>query len=105
VRKYKSRLLPTRFSVHTPVRYRAGDGGWHSGITESISTSEMLLRGDEALEPDTAVEMEVQLPAVRGEGAARVICRGRIVSRDVLPDAIESSIVMAATIARYRLDR
>lgn len=105
MRKYKSRLLPTRFSVHTPVRYRAGDGGWHSGITESISTSEMLLRGDEALEPDTAVEMEVQLPAVRGEGAARVICRGRIVSRDVLPDAIESSIVMAATIARYRLDR
>ena len=105
MRKYKSRLLPTRFSVHTPVRYRAGDGGWHSGITESISTSEMLLRGDEALEPDTAVEMEVQLPAVRGEGAARVNCRGRIVSRDVLPDAIESSIVMAATIARYRLDR
>ena len=49
--------------------------------------------------------MEVQLPAVRGEGAARVICRGRIVSRDVLPDAMESSIVMAATIARYRFDR
>jgi hypothetical protein len=105
VRKLKRRLLPTRFSVHTPVRYRTADGGWYSGITESISTSEMLLRGDEPLEPDTAVEMEVQLPAVRGEGAARVICRGRIVSRDVLPDAIESSIVMAATIARYRIDR
>jgi hypothetical protein len=74
-------------------------------MTESISTSEMRLRGDEPLDPDTAVEMEVQLPAVRGEGAARVICRGRIVSRDVLPDAMESSIVMAATIARYRFDR
>ena len=74
-------------------------------MTESISKSGLLLRADGPLEPNTAIEMEVELPAVRGEEAARVICRGRIVRTDAGPETVELSTVMAATIARYRFDR
>ena len=87
------------------MRYRAADGCWHSGMTESISRSGVLLRVDESLEPSTAIEMEVELPAVRGEEPARLICRGRIVRSDAALETAESSTVIAATIARYRFDR
>jgi len=56
VRKRIGNLRPKYFSVHTPVRYRAADGRWHSGMTESISKSGVLLRGDEPLEENTAIE-------------------------------------------------
>ncbi|OLD17178.1 MAG: hypothetical protein AUJ01_09485 [Acidobacteria bacterium 13_1_40CM_3_65_5] len=86
------------------MRYRATDGRWHSGMTESISKSGVLLRVGKALEPNTAIEMEVEFPAVRGEEPARLICRGRIVRSDEAPETAESSTVIAATIARYRFD-
>lgn len=87
------------------MRYRAAHGRWHSGMTESMSKSGVLLRVDEPLEPNTAIEMEVELPAVRGEEPARLICHGRIVQNDNAWETAESSTVIAATIARYRFDR
>ena len=97
-------MRATRFPLQTPVRYRAADGRWRSGMTESISKSGVLLRVAKPLEPNTAIEMEVELPAVRGEEPARVICSGKIVRSGVAFDTTEPTIV-AATIARYRFDR
>lgn len=97
-------MRPTRFPLHTPVRYRGADGRWHSGITESISKSGMLLRVDAALKPDTAIEMELELPAVGGEQPARVICSGKIV-RSLASYGASDSTFIAATIAHYRFDR
>ena len=98
-------LRPKRYSLHTAVRFRAADGLWHSGVTESISKSGILLRAGESLEPDTPIEMELELPQVRGEDAAgRVICRGRVVRADDTSEAAGPGIV-AATIAQYHFTR
>ena len=104
-------LRPKRYPLHTAVRFRAADGLWHSGVTESISKSGILMRSDEALpddqpiEPDTPIEMELELPQVRGEDVAgRIICRGKVVRSDTLAGAAEPGIV-AATIAQYHFTR
>jgi len=73
-------------------------------MTESISTSGLLLRVDEPLEPNTAIEMVVELPAVSGEEPAHVVCRGRIVRAHAADQSAPGGVV-AATIARYRLAR
>jgi len=97
-------MRATRYPLHAPVRYRAANGRWRAGMTESMSRSGLLLRVDRPLEPNTKIEMEVELPAVRGEEPARVICSGRIVRRRPTIEMADSTIV-AATIARYRFDR
>jgi PilZ domain len=97
-------MRATRFPLHTPVRYRAVDGRWHSGMTESISKSGILLRVDAPLKPETAIEMELQLPAVGGEEPARVICSGKIV-RSLASFGASDATFIAATIAHYRFDR
>ena len=106
-------LRPKRYPLQTPVRFRGADGLWHSGITESISKSGILLRADDSvqpdmaieLEPDTPIELELELPQLRGEDAAgRVICRGRVVRSDAVEGAAEPGI-LAATIAEYHFTR
>ena len=97
-------MRATRYPLHAPVRYRAADGRWRAGMTESMGRSGLLLRVDKPMEPNTAIEMEVELPAVRGEVPARVICSGKIVGRAAAFGMPDSTIV-AATIARYRFDR
>src|SRR5262245_43045174 len=98
-------LRPQRYPLHTPVRFRGADGQWHSGITESVSKSGILLRADQSPLPDTPIEMELELPQVRGEETAgRVICRGRVVSSDTMCDEPRPGIV-AATIAQYHFRR
>ena len=73
-------------------------------MTESISRSGLLLRVDEPLELNTAIEMVVELPAVAGEEPARVTCRGRIVRAKTGGEQAPGAIV-TARIARYRFDR
>jgi hypothetical protein len=97
-------MRATRFPLHAPVRYRAANGRWRSGMTESISKSGMLLRVAAPLKPNTAIEMEVELPAVGGEAPARVICSGRIVRSSASVDTRDATFV-AATIARYHFNR
>ena len=98
------RTRPTRFSLHAVVRYRADDGRWHHGTTESISKSGLLLRADQPIQPETPIELEVELPPVRGEKPARLWCRGRTV-RAFESDEGQSGAVVAVTIGQYRLDR
>ena len=87
------------------MRFRGSDGQWHSGVTESVSKSSILLRADESPEPDTPIELELELPQLRGEEtAARVICRGRVVRSDTMCDQPDPGIV-AATIAQYHFTR
>jgi PilZ domain-containing protein len=93
---------PRRFPIQTPVRYRANDGPWRSGTTESISRTGVLLHVDEPLPRNTRIEMVVELPAVQGEQPAHVVCTGRIVRADAASD--KRRAVLAATITRYKID-
>lgn len=73
-------------------------------MTESISRSGVLLRVDEPLEPNTTIEMVVELPAVPGEEPARVVCSGRIVRASAANEEAPGAVV-AARIAHYRFAR
>ncbi len=98
-------LRARRFTLNVPARFRADDGRWHRAITENISRSGVRLRAEEAVEPDTAVEMVIELPSVRpGERPAHVVCRGRIVRTLTQADAGPNA-VLVATIGHYRLCR
>jgi len=93
-----------RFPLHAPVRYRSNDGGWLNATTENISRTGLLLHVDSILEPNTPIEMIVELPPVQGDTAVKLICHGQIV-RTEAPQNTTARPRMAATILRYRFDR
>jgi len=69
-----------RFSLQLPLRYRVrGERAWRRGETENISSSGVLFRGEIFVEMNTALELCLTMPAVNFEGAAEMVCRGRIV--------------------------
>ena len=77
------------------------------GTTENISRTGLLLHVDETLEPNTRIEMIVELPRVKGEEgetAVRLVCHGQIVRTAESPNR-SSRPMMAATIARYHFAR
>jgi hypothetical protein len=68
-----------RFPIQAAVRYRADDGRWRQGRTENISRNGLLLHAEEPINPDTPVEVVVELPpVVPGGPAATMVCRGRV---------------------------
>lgn len=104
-RRKKAGGRARRFSVQAPVRYREDDGLWHQGTTKNMSRSGMLLRANEALSPNTPIELVVELPTVlAGERSASVICRGHIVRTQESDDDIEGTL-LAAEITSYRFGR
>lgn len=70
-----------RYEIGTLIRYRVrGAREWHEGVTENISISGVLIRGAQALDPRTAIEMRFLLPIeLDGESAAEVFCRGLVI--------------------------
>jgi hypothetical protein len=92
-----------RFEVHAPIRYRSDDGRWQTGWTENISRSGVLLHAAEALTPNSAVEMVVELPPViAGEPSATMVCRGRVVR--TIAGQLDGAVV-AAEITHYTFGR
>jgi hypothetical protein len=95
-----------RFEIQMPLRYRLnGEGKWRNGITENISRTGVLFRGEEFAEPNTPLEMSLALPDRIPEArSARVACRG-IVVRSQRPGVGEAFPLLASTISHYRLIR
>ncbi len=94
-----------RYSIHLPVHYRCrGEREWHRGITENISCTGLLFRGDELLRRDTPVEISFSLPPeITGRTEVRVACAGYIV-RTVAPSQPEEPpLLAAAAILDYRV--
>jgi hypothetical protein len=102
-RKRASERAP-RFPIQAPVRYRVDNGPWRQGTAENISRSGLLLHAEEAVTPDTPIEMVVELPSVlQGEDSTRVVCRGRVVRMESW-DEIHGT-VLATEITTYRFGR
>ena len=93
-----------RFPIRAAVHYRADDGPWRQGTTENISRNGLLLHAGEAINPDTPLEVVVDLPpAVEGGPAAAILCRGRV-ARTL--DSIDvSDIVVALALTQCRVSR
>jgi hypothetical protein len=95
-----------RFVAELQLRYReTGTVPWYGGRTENISSSGVLFRAEQGLRPKTNIDMALTLPRVEpGEHSAEVLCRGVIV-RAASERGIDSSPVLAASIADYRFAR
>jgi len=91
-----------RFQLHLPLRYRRlGETIWHVGKTENISRSGLLFEADEALQPNSQLEINLVLPAeIAGLSETEVVCRGEVV-RTVEPDERTMHPALAARILQY----
>jgi hypothetical protein len=78
-----SHYLPRaeRFAIPIAILYRsAGETDWRPGLTENISRSGVLFRADRGLEPDTTLELMLDIPTVVSTSGSRgPLRRGRVV--------------------------
>ena len=102
----KTRIRARRYALRASVRYRTkAEAAWHDGTTRNVSRSGALVRGDAYLQPDTPIELIVDLPViVPDEPAGSVICHGRVVRTESL-DAGEQGSVFGAEFSSYRFRR
>jgi CheY-like chemotaxis protein len=91
-----------RFQLHLPLRYRRlGEQQWHVGTTENISRSGLLFAGDELLQPNSQLEINLVLPAeIAGLSETEVVCRGEVV-RTIERKGETLSPALAARILQY----
>jgi CheY-like chemotaxis protein len=91
-----------RFQLHLPLRYRRiGEVEWHVGKTENISRSGLLFQADDALQPNSQLEINLVLPAeIAGLSGTEVVCRGEVVRTvERMGDAMTPAL--AARILQY----
>jgi PilZ domain len=93
-----------RYPIQISMLYRSpGNKQWRQGRTENISRSGVLFRADQQMSLEAPIEMLLALPVeATGGRNASVICRGRVVRTEGVPDA-ETERAVAATITNYRL--
>jgi hypothetical protein len=87
-----------RFAIPIAILYRSpGEPDWRPGLTENISRSGVLFRTDGRLEPDTPLEMMLDIPTIVTTSAGgSALRRGRVV-RAVPPSSRERRSAIAAT--------
>jgi len=95
-----------RFAIPIAVLYRTpADATWLEGWTENISRSGVLFRAHHDIDPDTPVELLLEIPNwIATPVAGPAICRGRIV-RGERPSPLEDRPAIAARILEYALAR
>jgi hypothetical protein len=70
-----------RHAIPVAILYRSvGETDWRPGLTENISRSGVFFRADRRLEPETTLELLLDIPpAVLSVSAGNVLRRGRVV--------------------------
>jgi len=88
------------FAIQTAIRYRVrGEHNWHDGVTETISGSSVLFRGETMIEPNTMLELTFNLPVkLPGDAGGKVMCSGVTVASD-------NSSMISVRFSRLRLLR
>ncbi len=91
-----------RFAIPISILYRSpGELDWRSGLTENISRSGILFRAERRLEPNTILEMMLDLPTlIEAPAPGSALRRGRVV-RAISPSRIEARHQLAATFVDY----
>ena len=79
---------------------------WIDGITENISRSGLLFRSPKLIEVGSALELDFDMPLeITGEGAARVICEGKVVRVEAVPPSRtnkQPTFLVACAIKEYK---
>lgn len=94
-----------RFPVELPVRYRLmREGEWRTGKTANVSRVGVSFEVDEPLEPNTLLEVSMELPLdLAPASSANVVCLTRIVRSAATPQTGTRSV--AAAIVSYYFAR
>src|SRR5690349_9536911 len=92
-----------RYVIPLAVLYRCpGVLDWQPGLTENISRSAVLFRVERRLEPNTPLEMMLDLPTIVASSASgRALRRGRVV-RAVAPSLLENRPAVAAAFVDFQ---
>jgi hypothetical protein len=92
-----------RYSIPIAILYRSpGELDWQAGLTENISRTGVLFRADRHLEPNTPLEMMLDLPTIISAPASgTALRRGRVV-RAVPPTLLEDRAAVAATFVDFQ---
>jgi hypothetical protein len=95
-----------RFALHLQVYFRQPHSTtWLEGTTENISYTGVLFRSIHPLDPETMVELRLQLAiGTKPNPAAEIRCKGAVV-RVELRDGPETPIALAVAIRDYRIVR
>lgn len=90
--------MELRFTLKLPVEFRrVGTGRWLMGYTEDMSSSGVLFRAGEWVEPKSRIEMVFRMPAAK---PCNLVCTG-VVLRVELPAEAGLLPTIAATIDDY----
>jgi hypothetical protein len=86
-----------RYAIPIAILYRSpGELDWQPGLTENISRSGVLFRAERHIEPNTPLEMMVDLPTiVAAPASGSALRRGRVV-RAMAPSMVEDRPAVAA---------
>jgi len=92
-----------RYAIPIAILYRSpGELDWQPGLTENISRSGLLFRADQGLEPNTPLEIMVDLPTVVAATATgTAVRRGRVV-RAIRPSVLENRTAVAAAFVDFQ---
>ena len=103
-RQTSSSSRARRFPLGLPVVYQApGDSEWYGGVTESISSSGLVIRADEPVVPAESVTVVISLPSTPAEPGACLVGHG-YVARTIASQ--ESALAaFAVDIAEFRFHR
>jgi PilZ domain len=87
-----------RFAIPIAILYRSpGEHDWRPGLTENISRSGVLFRADRRIEPNTLLELMLDLPTiVTAPVSGSALRRGRVVRAEA-PSMEEERPAVAAT--------
>jgi hypothetical protein len=92
-----------RYAIPIAILYRSpGELDWQPGLTENISRSGVLFRADRHFEPNTPLEMMLDLPTIVAASAAgAAFRRGRVV-RATAPSLLKDRPAVAATFVDFQ---
>ena len=92
-----------RYAIPIAILYRSpGELDWQPGLTENISRSGLLFRADQGLEPNTPLEIMVDLPTVvAATVTGTAVRRGRVV-RATPPSLLENRTAVAAAFIDFQ---
>ena len=92
-----------RYAIPIAILYRSpGELDWQPGLTENISRSGILFRAHRRLEPNTPLEMMLDLPTViAASPSGTALRRGRVV-RAIAPSPLEDRPAVAAAFVDFQ---
>lgn len=87
-----------RFAIRIPVLYRSSnEPHWRSGVSQDISCTGILFRGEEALAPNSRLLLRFVVPReLAGEAPVEITCNAFVIRQEPLPHAERERSIAAA---------